>query len=107
MQRATSPAGRGSRNRQRAAERPSQDTSPLGRGLSTDHLKPAAVEAFRTGDPVRVCDATRCVDVVPDVVLFELVANGGAVRPSWLRIRSTVQFPGRVAHVYDAGEVRP
>ena len=71
--------------------------------LTTDDLKTAAVVAFRTNSNVRVCDESRCVDVTPDVVVTEYLANGETFRPTWLTVRSSRTFPGRVAYVYDAG----
>lgn len=73
--------------------------------LDTDDLKAAAVVAFRTGNRVRVCDTDRCVDVIPDVEMAELLANGHPYRHTWLQINSSNTFPGRRAYVYSVPAV--
>lgn len=82
------------------------DTLKCTGDLDTNHLKVAAAVAFQTGNRVRVCNDDRCVDVVPDHVVTEIVANGEPFRPTWLVIHATRQFPGRTAYVYDAGDNR-
>ena len=68
--------------------------------ISTDDLKGAAERAWQQGQTVRLCDPTRCVLVIPDLVYLELEANGLALTPTWLHVYSSVRFPGRTAHVY-------
>ena len=75
-------------------------TITLDTPITTDDLKNTAEVAWQQGETVRLCDASRCVLVIPDLVYLELEANGARLAPTWLHVWSSVRYPGRTAHVY-------